>query len=154
MTSPTKSFALLLAFALAKAVWAAPEAAPLYLDPARPQAARIDDLIGRMTLEEKASMMSNTTPGVPRLGIPRYNWWSEALHGVANAGHATVFPQAIGLAAMWDESLHHEIAQVIGLEGRAKFNSYVGTPQEGTIFHGLTFWSPNINIFRDPRWGR
>jgi len=125
-----------------------------YLDTSLPQASRIDDLISRMTLEEKTSIMSNTTPGVPRLGIPKYNWWSEALHGVANAGNATVFPQAIGLAAMWDESLQYEIAGVIGIEGRAKFNGYVGTPEEGTLFHGLTFWSPNVNIFRDPRWGR
>jgi beta-glucosidase len=116
--------------------------------------ARARDLVSRMTLEEKASMMENTTPGVPRLGIPKYNWWSEALHGVANAGNATVFPQAIGLAAMWDPSLHHDVAHVIGVEGRAKFNSYAGTKWEGTMFHGLTFWSPNINIFRDPRWGR
>lgn len=99
-------------------------------------------------------MMENTTPGVPRLGIPKYNWWSEALHGVANAGTATVFPQAIGLAAMWDAPLHHDIAGVVGVEGRAKFNGYAGTEDEGAMFHGLTFWSPNINIFRDPRWGR
>ncbi len=125
-----------------------------YLDPARPVDARVRDLISRLTLEEKAALMSNSTPGVPRLGIPKYDWWSEALHGVANAGTATVFPQAIGLAAMWDETLQRDVAHTIGLEGRAKFNSYAGTPQEGTIFHGLTFWSPNINIFRDPRWGR
>ena len=135
-------------------LFAQPDPTAAYLDPSRPQSERIEDLIGRMTLEEKTSMMSNATPGIPRLGIPKYDWWSEALHGVANAGVATVFPQAIGLAAMWDEQLHHEIAGVIGVEGRAKFNSYVGTPQEGGIFRGLTFWSPNINIFRDPRWGR
>jgi len=151
MNLPTS---LIVLFALSSAPVFAQEPTPAYLDPARPQAARIQDLISRMTLEEKASMMQNTTPGVARLGIPKYDWWSEALHGVANTGTATVFPQAIGLAAMWDESLHHEIAQVVGLEGRAKFNSYVGTPEEGTVFHGLTFWSPNINIFRDPRWGR
>ncbi len=132
----------------------AAEPPPAYLDPVQPQEARIHDLVARLTLEEKAALMSNTTPGVPRLGIPKYDWWSEALHGVANAGHATVFPQAIGLAAMWDERLHRDIAHVIGIEGRAKFNGYVGTPEQGTIFHGLTFWSPNINIFRDPRWGR
>jgi beta-glucosidase len=130
------------------------EPAPRYLDTQVAQAERITDLISRMTLEEKASMMGNSTPGVPRLGIPRYDWWSEALHGVANAGHATVFPQAIGLAAMWDAPLQQEIASVTGVEGRAKFNSYKGTPMEGGLFHGLTFWSPNINIFRDPRWGR
>ena len=125
-----------------------------YQNPDLPDEARVQDLIGRMTLEEKTSLMSNATPGVPRLGIPKYDWWSEALHGVANAGYATVFPQAIGLAAMWNPALHRDIAHVIGVEGRAKFNSYVGTPLEGAIFRGLTFWSPNINIFRDPRWGR
>ncbi len=146
--------ALVAALVLSGACLFAEEPRPRYLDPAQPQEARIRDLIARMTLEEKASMMENSTPGVPRLGIPKYDWWSEALHGVANAGRATVFPQAIGLAAMWDDVLHQEIAHVIGIEGRAKFNGYKGTPQEGTIFHGLTFWSPNINIFRDPRWGR
>ena len=155
--SPIPTAALLL---LVAAVVAAPaqktpaEVSPAYLDPAQPQEGRIHDLVARLTLEEKAAMMSNATPGVPRLGVPKYDWWSEALHGVANAGRATVFPQAIGLAAMWDETLHREIAHVIGVEGRAKFNGYVGTPQEGAIFHGLTFWSPNINIFSDPRWGR
>jgi beta-glucosidase len=140
-------------------VWTAPllpaaDEARIYLDPARPIETRVRDLISRLTLEEKATLMSNSTPGVPRLGIPKYDWWSEALHGVANAGTATVFPQAIGLAAMWDETLQRDIAHTIGLEARAKFNSYVGTPLEGAIFRGLTFWSPNINIFRDPRWGR
>jgi beta-glucosidase len=115
---------------------------------------RIKDLISRMSLEEKASMMANSTPGIPRLGIPKYDWWSEALHGVAFSGRATVFPQAIGLAAMWDEALLHEIAGVIGVEGRAKFNGCAGGPLEGAVFRGLTFWSPNVNIFRDPRWGR
>ncbi len=148
------SRALALALGLSAAALVAQNSTPPYLDPTRPQAERVDDLISRLTLEEKVSMMSNTTPGIPRLGIPKYNWWSEALHGVANAGHATVFPQAIGLAAMWNESLQHEIAQTIGVEGRAKFNGYKGTPDEGLIFRGLTFWSPNVNIFRDPRWGR
>jgi beta-glucosidase len=146
--------AMLAALLLSSAVLTAEERRPSYLDPAQPIETRVRDLVSRMTLEEKAAMMSNSTPGVPRLGIPKYDWWSEALHGVANAGQATVFPQAIGLAAMWDATLHQEIAHVIGIEGRAKFNGYAGTPQEGTIFHGLTFWSPNINIFRDPRWGR
>jgi beta-glucosidase len=149
-----KSLALFATFALMGARFVSAAATPLYLDPSQPQEARIHDLVSRLTLEEKIGAMSNSTPGVPRLGIPKYDWWSEALHGVANAGNATVFPQAIGLAAMWDEKLHREIAHVIGVEGRAKFNGYTGTPQEGTIFHGLTFWSPNINIFRDPRWGR
>lgn len=147
--------ALLLAVAWSlPALAGAAEPRPAYLDPAQPRDGRIADLIARLTLQEKASLMSNATPGIPRLGIPKYDWWSEALHGVANAGTATVFPQAIGLAAMWNAPLHHDIARVIGTEGRAKFNGAKGTPQEGAIFRGLTFWSPNINIFRDPRWGR
>ena len=130
----------------------ASESRPPYLDPAQPIETRVRDLVSRMTLEEKSAEMMNTTPGVPRLGIPRYDWWNEALHGVARAGYATVFPQAIGMAAMWDEPLMHEIASVIGNEGRAKFNS--AGSHAGDRFYGLTFWSPNINIFRDPRWGR
>jgi beta-glucosidase len=149
-----KSPALLALLLISSASLVAEAPRPHYLDPAQPQEARIQDLIARMTLEEKAAMMQNSTPGVPRLGIPKYDWWSEALHGVANSGTATVFPQAIGLAAMWDATLHQEIAHVIGVEARAKFNGYAGTELAGTIFHGLTFWSPNINLFRDPRWGR
>ena len=154
MTSLPRIPSLVTALLFSSAILSAGESKPCYLDPAQPVETRVRDLVSRMTLEEKAAMMQNSTPGVPRLGIPKYDWWSEALHGVANAGVATVFPQAIGLAAMWDERLHGEIAHVIGVEARAKFNSYAGTEQAGTIFHGLTFWSPNINIFRDPRWGR
>ena len=149
---PLRNAALLVA--LSGCLFPVRAQTPDYRRPELPTEVRVQDLVGRMTLEEKTSLMSNATPGVPRLGIPRYDWWSEALHGVANAGYATVFPQAIGLAAMWDDSLHRAIAHVIGIEGRAKFNSYEGTPLEGEIFRGLTFWSPNINIFRDPRWGR
>jgi len=154
MRSSPKRAVLLTGLLLCCACLNAEGAEPPYRDHGQPLDARIQDLMARLTLEEKAGLMSNSTPGVPRLGIPKYDWWSEALHGVANAGHATVFPQAIGLAAMWDEELHQELAHVIGVEGRAKFNGYVGTPLEGRIFRGLTFWSPNINIFRDPRWGR
>lgn len=125
-----------------------------FQNPDLPMETRVEDLIGRLTIEEKTALMSNSTPGIPRIGMPPYDWWSEALHGVANAGYATVFPQAVGLAAMWNDSLQQEVARVAGIEGRAKFNGYVGTPLEGAIFRGLTFWSPNINIFRDPRWGR
>jgi beta-glucosidase len=146
--------ALITPLVLASSLLSAQEGAPPYRDSSQPLETRLQDLISRLTLEEKTGLMSNSTPGVPRLGIPRYDWWSEALHGVANAGHATVFPQAIGLAAMWNEERQQEIAHVIGIEGRAKFNGYAGTPLEGAIFRGLTFWSPNINIFRDPRWGR
>ena len=111
------------------------------------------ELVSRMTLEEKASQLRYDAPGIERLGIPAYNWWNEALHGVARAGTATVFPQAIGLAAMFDEDLQEKIAGVISDEARAKYN---GQSRHGDrdIYKGLTVWSPNINIFRDPRWGR
>ena len=111
------------------------------------------ELVSRMTLEEKASQLKYDAPAIPRLNIPAYNWWNEALHGVARAGTATVFPQAIGLAAMFDENMQEEIASVISHEARAKFN---GQSRHGDrdIYKGLTVWSPNINIFRDPRWGR
>ena len=111
------------------------------------------ELVSRMTLEEKASQLRYDAPGIPRLGIPAYNWWNEALHGVARAGTATVFPQAIGLAAMFDEDFQQRIADVIATEGRAKYNGQAAYGDRD-IYKGLTFWSPNINIFRDPRWGR
>ncbi|MBR6030069.1 MAG: glycoside hydrolase family 3 C-terminal domain-containing protein [Clostridia bacterium] len=112
-----------------------------------------EQLVSRMTLEEKASQLRFDAPAIERLGIPAYNWWNEALHGVARAGTATVFPQAIGLAAIFDEDFHQKVAEVISTEARAKYN---GQSAEGDrdIYKGLTFWSPNVNIFRDPRWGR
>jgi beta-glucosidase len=110
-------------------------------------------LVSKMTVEEQAGQMLHEAPAIPRLDVPEYNWWSEALHGVARAGTATVFPQAIGLAAMFDPAFLKEIADVIATEGRAKYNYYSGHGDRG-IYKGLTFWSPNVNIFRDPRWGR
>ena len=126
---------------------------PVYTDPTRPIEERVDDLISRMTLEEKISQMAYDAPAIERLGIPAYNWWNECLHGVARAGVATVFPQAIGLAATWDVALMGEVATAISDEARAKHHEFVrrGVRQ---IYSGLTFWSPNVNIFRDPRWGR
>ena len=116
-------------------------------------AAMAKELVSLMTLEEKASQLRYNAPAIDRLGIPAYNWWNEVLHGVARAGTATVFPQAIGLAAIFDEDLQEKIAGVISEEARAKFN---GQSRHGDrdIYKGLTVWSPNINIFRDPRWGR
>ncbi|WOI53373.1 glycoside hydrolase family 3 C-terminal domain-containing protein [Parvularcula sp. LCG005] len=114
---------------------------------------RARDLVSRMTLEEKAAQMYDKAAAIPRLGIHEYNWWNEALHGVARAGHATVFPQAIGLAATWDEDLMFDITTVISDEARAKYNLY-SSEDVYAMYGGLTFWSPNINIFRDPRWGR
>jgi len=126
---------------------------PPYLDPSLPVEQRVNDLVSRMTLEEKASQMQDVARAIPRLGIPAYNWWNEGLHGVARSGHATVFPQAIGLAATWDTDLIHRMADVISTEARAKYNDAVQHGNTGR-YYGLTFWSPNINIFRDPRWGR
>jgi beta-glucosidase len=126
---------------------------PLYKDPSKPIEKRVDDLVSRMTLEEKVSQMMNGARAIDRLDIPEYEWWNEALHGVARAGYATVFPQAIGLAATWDTDLMHQVADVISTEARAKHNEFVRNNERGR-YKGLTFWSPNINIFRDPRWGR
>ena len=115
--------------------------------------AKARELISQMTLEEKVSQMLHKAGAVERLGIPSYNWWNEALHGVARAGTATMFPQAIGLAATFDEELLHTVADCISTEGRAKYHAFQ-SEEDHDIYKGLTFWSPNINIFRDPRWGR
>lgn len=124
-----------------------------FRDLALPFAQRAADLVSRLTLEEKVGQMMHASAGVARLGIPEYNWWNECLHGVARAGVATVFPQAIGLAATWDTTLMRRVADAISDEARAKHHEFVrrGVRQ---IYTGLTYWSPNVNIFRDPRWGR
>jgi beta-glucosidase len=129
------------------------EARPPYLDPALDFESRARDLVSRMTTEEKVSQLMNRAAAIPRLDVPEYEWWNECLHGVARAGVATVFPQAIGLAATFDAPLVHEMAEVIADEARAKHHQFVRQGQRGR-YQGLTFWSPNINIFRDPRWGR
>ncbi|HKP14907.1 MAG TPA: glycoside hydrolase family 3 C-terminal domain-containing protein [Gemmatimonadaceae bacterium] len=133
----------------------APAAAqtPAYRNEALSFEARAADLVSRMTLEEKANQMKDAAPAIERLGVPIYNWWNEALHGVARSGLATVFPQAIGFAATWDDSLVFRMASVISDEARAKHHEYVRSNQRQR-YQGLTIWSPNINIFRDPRWGR
>ena len=115
--------------------------------------AKAKALVAKMTLEEKMSQLRYQAPAIPRLGIHEYNWWNEALHGVARAGTATSFPQAIGMAAMFDDELLERIGDAIATEGRAKYNAHTGEGDR-TQYKGLTFWSPNINIFRDPRWGR
>ncbi|MBB4637834.1 glycoside hydrolase family 3 C-terminal domain-containing protein [Longimicrobium terrae] len=127
--------------------------APAYLNPDLPVAQRVNDLVARMTLEEKVSQMLDQAPAIDRLGVPRYNWWNEALHGVARSGLATSFPQAIGYAATWNDSLVHRMAVAISDEARAKHHEYVRHDRR-LRYQGLTLWSPNINIFRDPRWGR
>jgi beta-glucosidase len=134
-----------LALSLATCVAAAP------LSPSMQQA---QALVAQMTLAEKASQLQHDSPAIPRLGIPAYNWWSEGLHGVARADVATVFPQAIGLAATWDTPLVQRVGEVIGTEFRAKFLNTVGADGSSGLYRGLTVWSPNVNIFRDPRWGR
>jgi len=127
--------------------------APDYLNPDLSVDLRVNDLVGRMTLDEKASQALHGSAAIERLGIPEYNWWNEALHGVARAGHATVFPQAIGLAATWDTELMSRVATAISDEARAKHHEALRRGKRER-YDGLTFWSPNINIFRDPRWGR
>lgn len=124
-----------------------------FLNPALTLEVRVNDLVSRMTLEEKISQMINQSPAIERLGIPEYNWWSEGLHGVARAGLATVFPQAIGLAAAWDEPMMFDVATAIADEARAKHHDFAKKGKR-FLYQGLTLWSPNINIFRDPRWGR
>jgi beta-glucosidase len=132
----------------------AQSAKPLpYLDPSLPTEERAADLVSRMTLAEKVSEMLNSSAAVDRLHVPTYDWWNEGLHGVARSGYATVFPQAIGIAATWDAPLIREVATVISTEARAKNNEALRHDNH-SIYYGLTFWSPNINIFRDPRWGR
>lgn len=127
---------------------------PAYLDVALPIHERVRDLVSRLTLDEKVGLMSHPAHGVPRLGIPAYNYWNEALHGVARNGRATVFPQAIGMAATWDKDLIHQVATAISDEARAKYHAALKRNGYTQQYQGLTFWSPNVNIFRDPRWGR
>ena len=140
-------FVLLLASSPGRAQEAA------YLNPSLSAQERAHDLVSRMTLDEKAAQLEDYATAIPRLGVPDYQTWNEALHGVARAGYVTVFPQAIGMAATWDTAMVHTMGDTISQEARAKYNQ---AQREGNhrIFFGLTFWSPNINIFRDPRWGR
>ena len=111
------------------------------------------ELADQLTIEEAVRQLSYQAPAVPRLGIPAYNWWNESLHGVARAGAATMFPQSIGMAAAFDEDLMRAMGEICAEEGRAKYNA-ASRHGDRDIYKGLTFWSPNVNIFRDPRWGR
>ncbi|MFD1950345.1 glycoside hydrolase family 3 C-terminal domain-containing protein [Sphingomonas arantia] len=152
-----KSLKLVLALLLSSTVTllAAAQPVPGKLgDAAATPEVRAQDIVSRMTLEEKAAQLGHTAPAIPRLGVPEYNWWNEGLHGVARAGIATVFPQAIGMAATWDTTLLAKVGDTVATEFRAKFLER-RLPDGGSEFYrGLTVWSPNINIFRDPRWGR
>jgi beta-glucosidase len=129
------------------------EKTPPYLDTRLSFEERAADLVSRMTLEEKVAQMLYDAPAIEHLGIPAYNWWNECLHGVGRAGLATVFPQAIGMAAMWDDKMMFDIANAVSDEARAKHHNFAAQDKR-FIYQGLTFWTPNINIFRDPRWGR
>ena len=144
---------LLLLFGIGQGLVRA-QANPLpYQNTKLPIEQRVNDLVSRLTLEEKTSEMINGSAAIPRLGVPAYDWWSEGLHGVARSGYATMFPQAIGMAATWDTALLGQISTTISTEARAKYNEAV-RHNIHSIYYGLSIWSPNINIFRDPRWGR
>ena len=154
--SPTRAAVAIAVFAACATTvlsQTAESAHPAYLDSSLPVANRVDDLIARMTLEEKVGQLQDVAPAIPRLHIPAYTWGNEGLHGDANAGYATLFPQVIGMAATFDAPLVHSMGDVIATEARAKYNQAGNTGEHGR-FHGITFWAPNINIFRDPRWGR
>ncbi|MDP9047897.1 MAG: glycoside hydrolase family 3 C-terminal domain-containing protein [Bacteroidota bacterium] len=125
----------------------------VYLDPSKPLDERVNDLVSKLTLDEKVRQMMNSSPAIPRLKIPAYDWWNEALHGVARSGVATVFPQAIAFGASFDDKLIHQVSTAISDEARAMYNAAQADDYHQR-FGGLTFWTPNINIFRDPRWGR
>jgi beta-glucosidase len=128
---------------------------PIWRDSSHPMKARANDLIRRLSLAEKVAQLKNAAPGIPRVGLPAYDYWNEALHGVANSGVATVFPEPVGGAASWNPQLFLQEGTVIGIEGRAKFNDYANAHNgDAKWWYGMTFWTPNINIFRDPRWGR
>ncbi len=153
------ALAWMLATCFTTVCYAAPVAAPP-AEASRPVAPpstsmqQAQTLVAQMTLAEKASQLQHESRAIPRLGIPAYNWWSEGLHGVARAGVATVFPQAIGLAATWDTPLVQQVGEVVSTEFRAKFLDTIGADGSSGLYRGLTVWSPNVNIFRDPRWGR
>jgi beta-glucosidase len=145
---------VMLCSALAPALLAQnPPSHQPWFDASLPVAHRVDALVKAMTLEEKVSQMQNHAAAIPRLGVPEYDYWSEGLHGIARSGYATLFPQAIGLAATWDLALQREVGTVVSMEARAKYNQAMRDNLH-SIYYGLTIWSPNINIFRDPRWGR
>jgi beta-glucosidase len=151
MKSPIKSLLFLILCFCCRSLQA--QITPVYKDAGQPLDTRVKDLVSRLTLEEKVSLLGYNSKAVPRLGIPAYNWWNEGLHGIARAGVATIFPQAIGMAATFNDDLLKEVSTVISTEARAKYNLAIQKDRH-LQYMGLTFWTPNINIFRDPRWGR
>jgi beta-glucosidase len=151
MKSPIKSLLFLILCFCCRSLQA--QITPVYKDAGQPLDTRVKDLVSRLTLEEKVSLLGYNSKAVPRLGIPAYNWWNEGLHGIARAGVATIFPQAIGMGATFNDDLLKEVSTVISTEARAKYNLAIQKDRH-LQYMGLTFWTPNINIFRDPRWGR
>jgi len=152
MKSPVKLLVIAL-FACFYSTIVQAQSVPVYKDMSQPLDARVKDLVSKLTLEEKVSLLGYNSKAVPRLDIPAYNWWNEGLHGVARAGEATIFPQAIGMAATFNDGLIRQVSTVISTEARAKYNLAIQKDRH-LQYMGLTFWTPNINIFRDPRWGR
>src|SRR5208283_2540982 len=151
-TANIRTFLALTAFLISSRLFAQSPEQPVYLNTSLPAEQRAADLVHRMTVEEKVTQLVNQSRAIPRLNVPAYNWWSEALHGVASSG-TTEFPEPIGLAATFDPDAIHRMAEAIGIEGRIKRAQF---EREGhsNVMEGLDFWAPNINIFRDPRWGR
>ncbi len=153
MNAKSKSLLFVLIFALLAPVLSKAQDKLIYKDPKQPIDVRVKDLVSRLTLEEKVSLLGYQSKAVPRLGIPAYNWWNEALHGVARAGEATIFPQAIGMAATFNDTLLKQVSTAISTEARAKYNLAIAKNRH-LQYMGLTFWTATINIVRDPRWGR
>jgi beta-glucosidase len=152
MKNPVKLLAIFI-FGFFYSIFVQAQSVPVYKDMSQPVDSRVKDLVSKLTLEEKVSLLGYNSKAVPRLGIPAYNWWNEGLHGVARAGEATIFPQAIGMAATFNDDLIKQVSTVISTEARAKYNLAIQKDRH-LQYMGLTFWTPNINIFRDPRWGR
>src|ERR1700758_5037773 len=152
MKNPVKLLAIFI-FGFFYSIFVQAQSVPVYKDMSQPVDIRVKDLVSKLTLEEKVSLLGYNSKAVPRLGIPAYNWWNEGLHGVARAGEATIFPQAIGMAATFNDDLIKQVSAVISTEARAKYNLAIAKDRH-LQYMGLTFWTPNINIFRDPRWGR
>src|SRR5271157_4208311 len=151
-SSNFKILAATVVFLIASRAHAQNSEPPAYLNPALPAEQRAADLVHRMSVEEKVTQLTNQSRAIERLHIPAYNWWSEALHGVASSG-TTEFPEPVGLAATFDADAIHRMAQAIGIEGRIKHMQFERAGHS-KVMEGLDFWAPNLNIFRDPRWGR
>ena len=148
-----KTVTIVVTMAMLSAGVSAQEMLP-YQNPELSPRERAEDLLGRLTLEEKATLMLDVSDAIPRLGIKKFNWWSEALHGIANMGNVTVYPEPIGMASSFNDEMVYAVFDEVSDEGRAAYNKWLSDGNEDTRFHSLSVWTPNVNIFRDPRWGR